>query len=184
MELYPESSDDILRRNNEPETERTILINKVLELETANNCQKERIEFLEKEMKSLKELCTCPKVKIKICFIFSAGACIFQSISFLALFSNELPNFFPIPYKNNLYLSDINFARSFSTFGLPYNFLIISKSFATYGCCHPSYMKTNHVAFAQDIAGDFRRVPLLALRKIFEYLSFDDLKTMRLLSSW
>ncbi len=82
MELYPESSDDILRRNNEPESERTTLINKILELETENNCQKERIEFLEKEMKSLKELCTCPKVKNKICFIFSTGVCIYFPINF------------------------------------------------------------------------------------------------------
>ena len=36
----------------------------------------------------------------------------------------------------------------------------------------------------KDTAGDFRIVPLLAMRKIFEFLSFDDLKELRCVSSW
>ena len=76
MELYPNSSNDLKRRNKELETERTLLLDKVLELETANNCQAERIELLEKEIKTLKELCTCPKVKIFLPF--------FTNLSFIA----------------------------------------------------------------------------------------------------
>ena len=68
MELYPNSSNDLKRRNKELETERTLLLNNVLQLETANNCQAERIELLEKEIKTLKELCTCPKVNIFLPF--------------------------------------------------------------------------------------------------------------------
>jgi len=36
----------------------------------------------------------------------------------------------------------------------------------------------------KDIAGDFRRVPILAIKNILEFLSSDDLKKMRFLSSW
>ena len=80
MELYPNSSNDLKRRNKELETERTLLLDKVLQLETANNCQAERIELLEKEIKTLKELCTCPKVKIFLPF--------FTNLSFIATISS------------------------------------------------------------------------------------------------
>ena len=67
------------------------------------------------------------------------------------MLSLPLPHFTVIKIQLPFYLvykstKDIN-QFLFSTFCFPDSFLIISKSFATYGCCHPCLTLIRHLIF-------------------------------------